>query len=278
MFVLYQIANEKTSIRSADGCAYVRVLGLFKDRKKAMQHIEIVGDEYEIRIAPVGQWKVLLNRSMNDPDFHEAEATKYEKLLEMHTMTQEAKDQAVKKAFEEKQPGELRIESMFERKAVDAAVPKTKQQTVPKISGQDYAVIAIVPDYENKIAYEAKLGSLVPSAERAYIAARNNLAHTNISEAKDLDKAEFMDNWSKDQDTTELPGDEPLVQFLRTFHTEEEAKEFLQKDASLKEYSKACIEMYQFVRLRDLDKMQIMRYYQDPEQQVLMDAFRKALK
>jgi hypothetical protein len=242
-----------------------------------MNHINIVGDDFEVRIAPVGQWKVLLNASYDTPNFHDKEVRKYETLLQMHTMTQEAKDAAVKKAFEEKQPGELRIESMFEKKPIEPALPTKVRQSVPKVSGQSFAVIAIVPDYENKIAYEAKLGSLVPAAERAFVAARNQVAHSNIAAAQEMQKAEFMDKWSQEQDTTELPGDEPLVQFLGTFHTEQEAKDFLENHKELKEYSKACIEMYEFIRLRDLDKMQIMRYYQDKEQQVLMDAFRKAL-
>lgn len=288
MFVLYQVANQKTAIQSSDGCAYLRILGSFPTRELANRHLRKIGDDYEIRIAPTDTWRLLVNRPY-DSGIHEYEGQKYEKLIELHSITREKKEAAVQKHFEEKSLGQIDTSSMFEKKSI-VDFPRSNHQDVPKVPGQNYAVLAIVPDYENKIAYEQKLNKYVPEAENSYNHAvkclRNECIRNGgtVGEASLLEppnKSEFMKEYSKLCDTSEIAGDEPMVQFLGCFETESEAKEFLdklQQVGILKEYSKACVNMYEFFKVRHIESSEIQRYYQDETTQQLMDAFFKARK
>jgi hypothetical protein len=224
-----------------------------------------------------------MNAPMDD-SIHEKEAEKYDRLMELHTITRDAKEAAVRKAIEEKQPGELSNAAYMpsstnisdNASALDNIEILNKEY--PKVPGQNFCVIAIIPDYENKIAYEAKLQALSNEAEKDYIQERNKLAHNNINDAKDFSKVEYLKEWSTGKDTSEIPGDSPMFMALGTFETEEASKEFLDTYQDHKDIAKACISMYNFVKVRQIETVLVQRHYQDPQQQQLMDAFYKAQK
>lgn len=309
MFVLYQVANEKTAIKSFDKCAYLRILGSFPTRELAQRHVRKIGDTYEIRIAPTDTWRLLLNRPY-DNDIHTYEGLKHSKLMELHTFTLEQKQKAVQQQFESKALGQIQTTAMFGKSTdlpdedctginssnINSNGPVGHSQTVsttqyvPKVPGQNFAVVAIMPDYENKILYEQKLNKYVPEAEEAYSLVKKSLRNEclrnggTLQEADKIilpNKAEFMMQYSKQCDTSEIPGDEPMVQFLGCFNTEEEAKDFLEKIKQvglLPDISKACVTMYEFFKVRHIESANVQRYYQDPTTQQLMDAFFKARK
>jgi hypothetical protein len=59
-YILYQVANEKTSIRSYDKCAYVRILGSFANKQLAKAYCsQKLDPQYEVRMAPERQWRLL---------------------------------------------------------------------------------------------------------------------------------------------------------------------------------------------------------------------------
>ena len=99
-----------------------------------------------------------------------------------------------------------------------------------------------------------------------------------MEDAKSLSKNEYIQNWSLDKDTSEIPGDNPMFMILGTFESEDAAKEFLDTYQDHKDVAKACISMYNFVKVRDIETVLVQRHYQDPQQQQLMDAFFKARK
>lgn len=280
-YILYQVANEKTSIRSYDKCAYLRILGSFPNKYLAQRYCDQKLDpEYEVRVAPERQWRLIMNHCM-DESIHKAEAAKYDRLMELHTITREKKEATVRQAVEKKEAGELSnaayMESTVQPETLDTNVEIFNKE-YPKVPGQNFCVIAVIPDYENKIAYEAKLQSLAECAEKDYTIARNKIAHTNMEQAKEFSKVNYMKEWSNGRDTSEVPGDSPMFMVLGTFDTEEAAKEFLENYHEHKDIAKACISMYHFVKVRDIETVLVQRHYQDSQQQQLMDALYKARK
>lgn len=280
-YILYQVANEKTSIRSYDKCAYVRILGSFPNKYLAQRYCDQKLDpEYEVRIAPERQWRLIMNQRY-DETINAAESEKYDRLMEFHTITRETKEAAVRQAVEKKEAGELSnaayMDSIVQLEILDTNVEIFNKE-YPKVPGQNFCVIAVIPDYENKIAYEAKLQSLALMAEKDYTTERNKLAHNNIQEAKEFSKTNYMKEWSIGRDTAEIPGDSPMFMVLGTFDTEEAAKEFLEAYQDHKDVAKACISMYHFVKVRAIETVLVQRHYQDTQQQQLMDALYKARK
>lgn len=63
MWVLYNSAHMSASIKSADGEAWVRVLGFFSDKAQALAHAQEVARAdrgLEIRIAPAGDFRMMM--------------------------------------------------------------------------------------------------------------------------------------------------------------------------------------------------------------------------
>lgn len=98
-WVLYNAAHAESAIRSVDGDAWLRVLGVFGSREAAQRHTrELAAHDrgIEIRVAPLGEFRMLLRSRYNDAGgvmdmvTRTREAAKHAALLDEHAKRRRA--------------------------------------------------------------------------------------------------------------------------------------------------------------------------------------------
>jgi hypothetical protein len=282
MFILYQIANEQTCIKSSDGCAWLRVIGFFNSKENALRHTTKL-EPMEIRIAPVNTWRVVLNEPAQTLDNAELmktlEVAHFDSMMDIFHKSVDESHARVQDAVDNRKPGALDESVCF---SVDTGHKDIGASSVPDVitlAGQNVCVVSLVPDVHNMSHMQHKLQNLLREGEEAFkarIAERNTQFHYTGALEDKLDKVEFLQSWSKTKDTSEIPGDQPLVRFMGVFETDADAKSFC--DTLDRDYTHVCITVGHFVRLRDVAHVNTKRYYDNPKLQTLMDALSKAKK
>lgn len=280
MFVLYQIAHEKTSIRSSDGCAWLRVIGFFNTMPNALRYVKKL-PPMEVRIAPVNSWRVALNETVQTMDNAELmktlEVMHFEKMMEAFKKSVDESHARVQDAVDNKTAGTLDESVVFSIETAYKDMPDAAVPDVECVPGQNVCVLSLVPDVYNMSSMQQKLQDLVRQGDEAFkarIVERNTQFHYTGALEDKLDKVQFLQDWSKTKDTSEIPGDQPLVRFMGVFETDADAKAFC--DTLDREFTHVCISVGHFVRLRDVAYVNTKRYYDNPKLQTLMDALAKA--
>jgi hypothetical protein len=84
MWVLYNVAHGNSKIKSYNGKAWIRVLGFFHSKNKAMEHASCVSKSIqgglEIRICPIEQFRIILNKKFTMDDMDEIKTREEKKL------------------------------------------------------------------------------------------------------------------------------------------------------------------------------------------------------
>jgi hypothetical protein len=273
MFVLYQLANEKGSLQSADGATYVCVRGCFATKESALRYASRYN--VEIRIAPLKNWTICLNGSTD----HAVEEIHFKGLMEAYDTENETAETRVKDNVLQKVPGTFdeRIFIPLQRSggAVEERLEENPKSVLPEIptpAGQNVCLVAIVPDIFHEKRVQELQTKRITQAKADYISTKNGIYR---SSGEVLEEEPFYATWNKDHPHSELPGDEPLLMFLGIYETESKAKESLVEHETLN-VPKACISMGRWIRIRDLKTVKTERTYADPKLQILMNALHKA--
>jgi hypothetical protein len=115
-WVLYNLAHAESVIKSTDGDAWLRVLGVFGSREAAQRHTrELVAHDrgIEIRVAPLGEFRMLLRSRYNDTAgvldmaTRERETVKHGFLLDEHAKRRRAAAEQTAANARERKMGEL---------------------------------------------------------------------------------------------------------------------------------------------------------------------------
>lgn len=275
MFVLYQLANEKGSLQSADGATYVCVRGCFATKESALRYASRY--TVEIRIAPLKNWTICLNGSTD----HAVEEIHFKGLMEAYETENETAETRVKDNVLQKVPGTFdeRIFIPLKRAGGAGGVedrleenPKSVLPDIPTPAGQNVCLVAIVPDIFHEKRVQDLQTKRITQAKADYISTKNGIYR---SSGEVLEEEPFYATWNTEHPQTELPGDEPLLMFLGIYETESKAKESLSEHETLN-VTKACISMGRWIRIRDLKTVKTERTYADPKLQILMNALHKA--
>jgi hypothetical protein len=171
MFVLYNAAHENSRIRSKDKNAWIRILGFFETRESANHHAKRIGEwdtGLEIRIAPTGEFRMIMKTKYNDSPgiidmvTRDNESLKHAELMRLHKEKRSNAFNEVSKNSEEKQMGTVEFSPKDKVNAfLDAATLISPALTtghdltsavkrIPhdlEIRMQKFAAIGIIPDY-----------------------------------------------------------------------------------------------------------------------------------
>jgi hypothetical protein len=117
MWVLYNVAHGNSKIKSYNGKAWIRVLGFFHSKNKAMEHASCVSKSIqgglEIRICPIEQFRIILNKKFTMDDMDEIKTREEKKLnflLKYHKEFRKSKKEEVEINSREKKTGDLFFE------------------------------------------------------------------------------------------------------------------------------------------------------------------------
>ena len=290
-YVLFQVANSKGSIQSSDGATYVRIHGFFSTKTRAQMVAKAF--DADVRVAPTCAWNILLNSKESDP---EREKTHFEALMEAYQSqsrknyedvferaqtkscpeipfvpTKKESCTTVSNASEISGLGDAEDTWFARKKFTNEFTTESKTCSLPP--GQNVCVFAAVPDIFNQWRYNDLLQDASRKVQdqfeeyKASVAGDSSIVH---------DRDAYFQEHMKLPD--EIPGDEPLLDFLGVFESESKAKEFLDSYKDLKEFPRACVAMGNWVRIRDIHTADVQRYYQDDTLQLFMDSLRKAKK
>lgn len=93
-WVIFNLAHKYSSIKSSDGEAWIRILGFFENKEKAIGHAKNLSSKVaggmETRLAPISEFRVLLNKLYTDaqgnPDLkiRQEEINKHAFLMQRH--------------------------------------------------------------------------------------------------------------------------------------------------------------------------------------------------
>lgn len=265
-FVLFQVANQKGSIRARDGATHVRVLGFFSSKARAQQAAKSF--DADVRIAPTCAWNILLNTS--EPN-QEREQTHYTALMDAYLSDKKKNLDDVMSRADTKSCPELSYS--MKKAPLDDSRPIVYETTTCSLPpGQQVCLFAAVPDIFNRWRYNDDVAEVAKKVDTLFQGAQQATGDSS----RPLDKAAFYKEHAVAP--PELPGDEPLIDFIGVFETEQKSKEFLDTYEDLKEFPRACVSMGTWVRIRDIHTVDVKRYYQDEVLQLFMDGLRTANK
>jgi hypothetical protein len=226
MLVLYNLAHKESSIKSLDGEAWIRILGFFNTKQEALAHTQSLSklDEgIEIRLAPVGDFRVMLRskyldrKDALDMSTRNREAEKHSFLLDAHKLSRENAFKEVAKNAQGRQMGDLkfsesdRISSHAEEFASKDS--QTLQQDAPKyaetpavkkisndleIRMQRFAAIALIPDYEHSEYLDAQLALWESKRDAAYSFKRNEKISSCLGTKSIPSFRELSEKWVTD--------------------------------------------------------------------------------
>lgn len=274
MFVLFQVANSKGAIRSHDGCTYLKVIGFFQTKERALRYASKY--DAEIRISPINAWNTLLDLPIDGITSHAPEEAHFNALMQAHESEGKAAEDRVKANVEAKTPGTISESTFFDVKSAEQG---TIEDPVPSISvpaGQNVCLLGIVPDVLHYRMAQAELDAHVADAEKAFIQHRN--ASYKETGQTEFDRAQFMKEWSESRKFEERPGDQPLVYFFGVYETDAQAKAASDELKDFDTIPRACVSLGHFLKLREVHTVDTTRYYRDKNLQTLMDALKKAQK
>lgn len=116
-WLLYNCAHQESSIKSTDGCAWIRVLGSFCSKTLALEHarkLSAADPGIEIRVAPENEFSVMLRSKYNDSGnvldmiTRERETKKHQSLVELHSLIRKHAFEDTARNAEQRQMGELK--------------------------------------------------------------------------------------------------------------------------------------------------------------------------
>ena len=227
MLVLYNLAHKESSIKSVDGEAWIRILGFFNTKQEALAHTQSLSklDEgIEVRLAPAGEFRVMLRSKYNDSkealdmETRNREAKKHSFLLDAHKLSRESAFKEVAKNAQERQMGELkfsesdRISSHAEEFGSKDSSMNFQQNTpnsseipaVKKISKdlemrmQRFVAIALIPDYEHTEYLDAQLSCWESKRDAAYYDKRNKIISSHLGTKSIPSFRELSEKWVTD--------------------------------------------------------------------------------
>ena len=209
-FVLYNAAHARSSIRSPDNKAWIRVLGFFDTKDAALEHSKMLNshdvlEPTEIRIAPLKSFRIMLREKMtakNLVELRERETKKHEFLISTHLKMRSNAMKQTRENAESRTMGEtssldtlsqietepLKVNFSFKN---DYDYNNTNKKNVSsvlrdqEIRMQRFAAISIIPDYEVLSKRARDVLAVEADAKRDYInkknEAFNNATATNSS-------------------------------------------------------------------------------------------------
>lgn len=276
-YVLFQVANEHGSIRSKDGLTHIRVLGVYRSKKYALNLAK--GLDVETRIAPTESFVILLNKKQPHVDDEKAH---FERLMYAYTDSQrQTQTDRETRAAERTCPETIPVlhddddDDANDNIHTNDDNIHTDSSLSLERDGHTVCVLALVPDVfhwqKTKQLHENYLAESDAEFSKSNAAGTTTDTDINTDEQRELFFAKFMKGKK-----TVVPGDQPLVDFLGAFETESDAKAFLDDYKDLKEFPRACIRMRKWIRVCDVHTVDVQRYYDDARLQKFMDALRAA--
>jgi len=219
---LYNLAHKNSSIKSSDGQAWIRVLGFFPSKNRALEHakkISAFDKGLEIRICPSEEFRVMLRDRYHDKPgeldmiTRERETSKHEFLSALHIHKRKEAFRETAANAESRQMGKLdyrvedRIEVIQPQKvdiAAAASEPKPELSAKPEVGRipeslelrmQKFAALAFIPDYEHEEISKNALDSWENKCEENYIKNRNTLLINALKEKKMPSSRSLMEHW-----------------------------------------------------------------------------------
>ena len=214
-WVLYNCAHKDASIKSADGEAWVRILGFFQSKPEALSHANklcAIDEGTEIRIAPVGEFRILLNEKCNEST-RVREVEKHAFLLDAHKKSRVKSFQETAKNAMERNMGTLVFPAReraaehlrefspeddytdmptlvkFEDSDEIKTPPRIKQETQTPVKNispnetlrmQRFAAMSIIPDYEHDNKIETLVNDWEKSRDAEYSKIRNAVVRESL--------------------------------------------------------------------------------------------------
>jgi hypothetical protein len=198
-WVLYNCAHQNSTIKSSDGEAWIRVLGFFVAKHEAMGHakrLNFLDQGLEIRIAPVGEFRVML-RDKCLPSNRSREVAKHTFLIEAHANNRKtAFEETLTNALERRMgdlnftPNERAVAHAEEFNIRPETPPKTPEN-IPNVKSinadnvirmQRFAAIAIIPDYEHISNAQSSLMQWETSRDSEYTRLKNQVVSENLKD------------------------------------------------------------------------------------------------
>jgi hypothetical protein len=197
-FVLYNASHKSTRIVSCDGDAWIRILGFFKTKDQAFAHAKKINDydPQEIRIAPVGEFRLILRAIDND-----RETKKHDFILKAHAENRINAFAETRKNAEEHKTGTLKFSP---RERIEAEVPTVHKivtgglKKVPhdfEVRMQKFAAIALVPDYEHEKYLEVKVDEWEKFNANEAAKLRNQVLRENLDGRAMPNFKQCMETW-----------------------------------------------------------------------------------
>jgi hypothetical protein len=213
---LYNCAHKNSSIKSSDGQAWIRVLGYFSTKNAALEHaksISTLDGGQEIRIAPSGEFRLMLKDKYNDQvgvldmETRERETAKHEYLLRTHLHRRKEAFAETMKNAEERQMGKLeynvqdRLKEISTSATSQISAEKSKAPEVGKIPKdyeirmQKFAALAFIPDYEAMDKSKTELDQWENECEEDFIKKRNLLLIEALKSKQLPNTRDLMSKW-----------------------------------------------------------------------------------
>jgi hypothetical protein len=251
------------------------VLGFFGSKPEALAHASRLSAHdkgLEIRIAPAGDFRVMMSTPNNDQT-REREVKKHETLLARHALSRKQAFQETMDNAAGRKMGTLKFrpEDQIAELNANAKHPAQLERTEPEQGLKEPTPenSALKTRTEPKdVLKEPKEPSKVPSAIPPQFEVRMQ-KFAAIAIIPDYEHCEALSEKVKQcmDGKSEVPkasGAEPAVAFLKAAETEAEMAKWIAEN-SMRDVDLACVTMYEWIKVVRISSDNVTRRYREPQ-------------